>query len=58
MPGAPKGLVDFVEFLLIRDPDSRPTAEEALRHPWLQQQLGPIEWEEADEELDEGPHSE
>lgn len=27
--------VDFLRFLLIIDPDCRPTAEEALQHPWI-----------------------
>ena len=27
--------VDFVRQLLTIDPDARPTAEEALRHPWI-----------------------
>jgi len=27
---------DFVKFLLNRDPAKRPTAKEALKHPWLQ----------------------
>lgn len=28
----------FIRFLLQKDPDKRPSAEEALKHPWLQQQ--------------------
>ena len=27
---------DFVSQLLTIDPDGRPTAEEALKHPWMQ----------------------
>ena len=27
--------VDFVRQMLTIDPDARPTAEEALRHPWI-----------------------
>jgi serine/threonine protein kinase len=30
--------VDFVEHLLQKDPSRRPSAEEALQHPWLAQQ--------------------
>lgn len=30
-----KGAKDFVKFLLQRDPTLRPTAKEALKHPWL-----------------------
>ncbi|KAL3945328.1 MAG: hypothetical protein SGBAC_000604 [Bacillariaceae sp.] len=29
-------MVDFVSKLLTVDPDARPTAEEALQHPWMQ----------------------
>lgn len=32
----PKNLLDFLETLLVIDPDERPTAEQALRHPYLQ----------------------
>ncbi|KAH6720268.1 kinase-like domain-containing protein [Leptodontidium sp. MPI-SDFR-AT-0119] len=28
--------IDFIEYLLTVDPDQRPSAEEALAHPWLQ----------------------
>eukprot|EP01060_Flectonema_neradi_P007125 TRINITY_DN1494_c0_g1_i1.p1 TRINITY_DN1494_c0_g1~~TRINITY_DN1494_c0_g1_i1.p1 ORF type:complete len:634 (+),score=116.28 TRINITY_DN1494_c0_g1_i1:234-1904(+) len=34
--------VDFVSQLLQVDPSKRPTALEALQHPWLQQDYGPI----------------
>jgi len=29
------GFVDFVAWLLTQDPEARPTAQEALTHPWL-----------------------
>ncbi|KAK2811045.1 hypothetical protein FQN50_002380 [Emmonsiellopsis sp. PD_5] len=32
----PKDCVEFIRHLLTWDPDERPTAEQALRHPWLQ----------------------
>ncbi|KMU87156.1 hypothetical protein CIHG_05097 [Coccidioides immitis H538.4] len=32
----PKDCVEFICHLLTWDPDERPTAEQALRHPWLQ----------------------
>lgn len=38
VPDADSGLVDFVAFLLNVDPHKRPSAEEALCHPWLQHQ--------------------
>eukprot|EP00798_Chlamydomonas_sp_ICE-L_P020443 gene20443-27232_t len=38
MPEADKGLLSFVTHLLSVDPRARPTAAEALSHPWLQQQ--------------------
>jgi serine/threonine protein kinase len=31
--------IDFLETLLKVDPDARPTAAEALKHPWLSKQL-------------------
>ena len=34
--------IDFVNCLLQIDPAKRPTAAEALRHPWLQHDYGPI----------------
>ena len=36
---SPTGL-DFMASLLQRDPDSRLTAGQALRHPWFREQLG------------------
>ena len=33
------GLLSFLSQLLAVDPGRRPTAAEALEHPWLQQQL-------------------
>jgi serine/threonine protein kinase len=35
-PPVPQDLLDFIEFLLVIDPDKRPTATEALLHPYLQ----------------------
>lgn len=34
-----KGFLDFVASLLTLDPEKRPTAAQALKHPWLQQEL-------------------
>ena len=36
LTGADQGFVDFVAHLLTIDPSSRPSAEAALQHPWLQ----------------------
>ena len=30
------GCIDFIESLLVVDPTKRPSASEALKHPWLQ----------------------
>lgn len=35
VPGADAPFLDFLAYLLTPDPARRPTAEEALRHPWL-----------------------
>jgi serine/threonine protein kinase len=35
-PLVPQDLLDFIESLLIIDPNKRPTASDALRHPYLQ----------------------
>jgi serine/threonine protein kinase len=35
-PPMPQDLLDFIEFLLVLDPGKRPTASEALQHPYLQ----------------------
>lgn len=35
LPEADEGLLDFISYLLTIDPKKRPTAEEALMHPWL-----------------------
>jgi serine/threonine protein kinase len=35
-PPMPQDLLDFIESLLILDPEKRPAASEALRHPYLQ----------------------
>ncbi|KAH9870563.1 hypothetical protein IAQ61_006039 [Plenodomus lingam] len=34
-PPLPQALLDFIETLLIIDPDKRPVALDALRHPYL-----------------------
>eukprot|EP00198_Chlamydomonas_reinhardtii_P010965 XP_001700302.1 predicted protein [Chlamydomonas reinhardtii] len=31
-----RGMLHFIRHLLVADPSKRPTAEQALRHPWLQ----------------------
>jgi len=36
MEGVSSQGIDFVRSLLNRDPEKRPTAEEALQHPWIQ----------------------
>jgi len=36
VPDADKGLVDFISYLLLVDPRKRPTAAEALQHPFMQ----------------------
>ena len=36
VPDADAGLLSFVSFLLAVDPRKRPSAQEALQHPWLQ----------------------
>lgn len=35
--------IDLVKFLLCKNPKDRPTAEEALRHPWFDQERAAIE---------------
>eukprot|EP00271_Cylindrocystis_brebissonii_P016696 TRINITY_DN408_c0_g1_i1.p1 TRINITY_DN408_c0_g1~~TRINITY_DN408_c0_g1_i1.p1 ORF type:complete len:1606 (-),score=366.34 TRINITY_DN408_c0_g1_i1:2050-6867(-) len=42
LPGADPGFIDFVDSLLQVDPEKRPTALEALSHPWLAQPYEPI----------------
>eukprot|EP00200_Dunaliella_tertiolecta_P003736 CAMPEP_0202359942 /NCGR_PEP_ID=MMETSP1126-20121109/13064_1 /ASSEMBLY_ACC=CAM_ASM_000457 /TAXON_ID=3047 /ORGANISM="Dunaliella tertiolecta, Strain CCMP1320" /LENGTH=1262 /DNA_ID=CAMNT_0048953517 /DNA_START=67 /DNA_END=3855 /DNA_ORIENTATION=- len=37
VPDAHKGLVDFISYLLLVDPHKRPTASEALQHPFMQE---------------------
>lgn len=43
MPDADEGLQEFVAHLLTIDPRKRPTAAEALQHPWLQQQYDSLD---------------
>ncbi|XP_051123234.1 uncharacterized protein LOC127246077 isoform X2 [Andrographis paniculata] len=42
MPMGDQGFVDFVAYLLQIDPRKRPSAAEALEHPWLQYPYEPI----------------
>jgi serine/threonine protein kinase len=35
VPDAHKGLVDFISYLLLVDPHKRPSAAEALQHPFM-----------------------
>ena len=42
MPAADEGLIGFVSDLLQVDPAKRLSAEEALKHPWLAHDYGPI----------------
>ncbi|GFR50340.1 hypothetical protein Agub_g12549 [Astrephomene gubernaculifera] len=43
MPDADEGLLEFVSYLLTVDPRKRPTAAEALKHPWLLQDYPSLE---------------
>ncbi|PNH07068.1 hypothetical protein TSOC_006511 [Tetrabaena socialis] len=43
MPDADEGLLEFVAHLLTVDPRKRPTAADALKHPWLQQEYPSLE---------------
>ena len=38
IPEADDGCIEFVRHLLSVDPKTRPTAQQALQHPWLQHQ--------------------
>lgn len=42
LPCGDLGFVEFVRCLLIVDPDKRPTASEALQHPWMSFPYKPI----------------
>nr|CAD1826188.1 unnamed protein product [Ananas comosus var. bracteatus] len=42
LPSADQGFVEFVAHLLKIDPKKRPTASEALKHPWLSYPYEPI----------------
>lgn len=33
--GVPQDLIEFIEYLLVVDHTNRPTARDALRHPYL-----------------------
>lgn len=41
VPDADEGLLSFIAYLLHIDPHKRPTAAEALHHPWLQYEYPP-----------------
>ncbi|GBF94468.1 hypothetical protein Rsub_07002 [Raphidocelis subcapitata] len=43
VPCGDEGFVDFLSYLLTPDPAERPTAEEALAHPWLHCHYPPID---------------
>jgi serine/threonine protein kinase len=43
VPSGDEGFLDFLSYLLTPDPAQRPSAEEALAHPWLRQPYPPIE---------------
>ena len=45
---------EFVRFLLNADPEARPTAEEALRHPWLRRHCRAEEKREEDSKRTHG----
>ena len=42
VPEADPGCLDFLASLLSVDPDRRPSAEQALQHPWLLHVYPPI----------------
>ncbi|XP_057804230.1 uncharacterized protein LOC131019659 isoform X1 [Salvia miltiorrhiza] len=42
LPMGDQGFIDFVAHLLEVNPDKRPSASEALKHPWLQYPYEPI----------------
>ncbi|CAI9766503.1 unnamed protein product [Fraxinus pennsylvanica] len=42
LPMADQGFIDFVDHLLEINPKKRPSASEALKHPWLQYPYEPI----------------
>ncbi|CAI5479544.1 unnamed protein product [Closterium sp. Yama58-4] len=42
LPMGDEGFLEFVAFLLQVDPDKRPTADEALLHPWMSHEYDPI----------------
>lgn len=42
VPEADEGCLSFMHYLLSLDPSTRPTAAQALHHPWLSYNYGPI----------------
>lgn len=43
VPAADEGFLDFLSYLLTADPTARPSATEALQHPWLSYPYPPVE---------------
>jgi serine/threonine protein kinase len=43
VPAADEGFLDFLSYLLTPDPSARPSASEALQHPWLAHPYPPVE---------------
>ncbi|CAH0033640.1 unnamed protein product [Clonostachys rhizophaga] len=41
--GASEACVDFLENIMARSPNSRPSSSEALRHPWLSELQDPVD---------------
>lgn len=42
VPAADEGFLDFLSYLLTADPSARPSATEALQHPWLSFPYPPV----------------
>lgn len=55
-PPVPKDLLEFIGYLLVINPDKRPTAEEALRHPYLTGKTEPIYSPSAMDKTSHGDH--
>lgn len=37
-----KNLIDFLKLILSKDPKTRPTARQALKHPWFKREQSPL----------------